>query len=268
LDLGLKGRRALVTGASSGLGEGIARVLADEGAAVMVHGRDEARAGRVAAEINAGGGKAEYGVGDITHPEEVTRVFEKAKEFLGSIDILVNNAGVGFDVRGWDALEADEWTSMWNTNVVSAVRFTALVVPLMKANGWGRIIMVSSVVALEPHAVQPHYSAGKVAMLNMALSLAKQLAGTGITVNAITPGAVMTPGFEKAVRSLAQQFGWGEDWDQIVQRVITQLLPNPTGRLGTILDVGNLVAFLASPLAGYINGADVRIDGGSSSSFM
>jgi len=196
LELHLAGKRALITGSSSGLGEGIARVLAAEGAAVVVHG-------------------------DVTRDDEVTRVFEKATNFLGSIDILVNNAGVGFDVRGWDDLEPHEWTSMWETNVVSAVRFTRLA-----------------------------------------------LAGTRITVNAITPGAVMTPGFEKAVRALATQFGWGEDWDQIVHRVITELLPNPTGRLGTILDVGNLVAFLASPLAGYINGADVRIDGGSSSSFM
>jgi NAD(P)-dependent dehydrogenase (short-subunit alcohol dehydrogenase family) len=268
MQLQLEGKGALVTGSSAGLGEGIARVLAAEGAAVVIHGRDEARARAVAAEINAAGGKAEFALGDIAHDADVATVFDKARSFLGSVDILVNNAGIGFDVRGWDALGSDEWTGMLNTNVVSVVRFTQLAVPMMKAKGWGRIIMVSSIVALEPHAQQPHYSASKAAMLNMTVSLAKQLAGTGITVNAITPGAVMTPGFEKAVRSLARQFGWGEDWDGIVHKVITELLPNPTGRLGTTTDVGNVVAFLASPLAGYINGADVRIDGGSSSSCM
>jgi len=261
MNLRLEGKRALVTGSSSGIGEVIAHALAEEGVAVVVHGRSQERAQRVASEIASKGGKAFVALGDLATDAGAREAAEQALAALGGVDILVNNAGE-FPFRGWTNTAPGEWAEIYNTNVVSMVRMVQLLAPQMKQLGWGRIIQVASTIATSPSPVMPDYSATKAATLSTTVSLARELTGTGITVNTVSPGPIVTPGWRELVLAVAATQGWGTDWAEIERRLLEGPLKNPSGRLGRVEDVAHLVAFLASPLAGYINGANLRVDGG------
>ncbi|MBD3886765.1 SDR family NAD(P)-dependent oxidoreductase [Phormidium tenue FACHB-886] len=261
MDLQLGGKRALVTGSSGGIGEGIVKTLAKEGVAVVVQGRKEQQANRVAQEITASGGKAFVALGDLSKDEDAQRVAEAALAALGGIDILVNNAG-GYEQVDWMASSPSKWADMFNHDVLSMVRLVQHLAPQMKELGWGRFIQISSSAGVQPYAFGPDYSAAKAAINNLSVSLAKDLAGTGITSNTISPGPIMTVGFEQLWRGYAKTKGWSDDWDEIERNVVREVLPNPTGRVGRIEEVASLVALVASPLGGYINGANLRVDGG------
>src|SRR5262249_35090229 len=145
LDLRVEGKRALITGSSSGIGESIARALARQGAAVVVHGRNSKRAQRGADEITQEGGHASGGLGDLARLEDAERVVSQTIEALGAIDILVNNAG-GADegMKPWLDTTVEQWESTFEQNVFSGVRLIRRLVPSMKKNGWGRVIQISS----------------------------------------------------------------------------------------------------------------------------
>jgi len=136
----------------------------------------------------------------------------------------------------------------------------------MRQVGWGRIIQVSSVAGIQPLAALPDYNVTKAAVINMTVSLAKELANTGVTVNTVAPGPIMTSGWIEWARGIAKGRGWGDDIAQIESRIVQEVLPNSVGRVGRVEDVADAAAFLASPLAGFINGANLRIDGGSAQS--
>src|SRR6185503_12405002 len=252
MDLRLTGKRALVTGSSSGIGEGIAKTLAREGAAIVVQGRNEKAAKRVQHEIDAEGGKAIVAIGDLSTDEGAKRVAETALTEFGAIDILVNNAGA-YEVRGWTDTTPTQWLDVFNQNVVSMVRMIRLLVPQMKPLGWGRIIQISSVVGVQPMATLPDYNVTKAAAINMTVSLSKELANTGITVNTVTPGPIMTAGWIDWARGMAKARGWGEQMTDIEAHVVKEILPTAVGRVGRIDDIATLVAFVASPLAGFIH---------------
>lgn len=134
--------------------------------------------------------------------------------------------------------------------------------PRMRAHGWGRIVNLGSRAATTPLPNMVDYSAAKAAVVNMTTSLAQHLAGSGITANTVSPGVVATDGLRRMFTDAADARGWPREWSQLEERVVTEYAPNPTGRLGTTADISAAVAFLASPLAGYINGIDLRVDGG------
>lgn len=263
MDLKLKGRRAIVTGSSSGIGEAIAKALAREGAAVVVHGRNEERLRRVTTEIEQQGGKAAVAIGDLATDDGAAEVARQSVAAFGGLEILVNNAG-GADgpALGWTEATRADWSAMFDQNLFSAVRLIRLLAPALRANGWGRIINVATGWAIQPAALNPHYSAAKAALVNATVSLAREFAGTGVTVNTVSPGPVLTPLFERVIRSIASQAGWGTDWAEIERRAITELVPNSVRRVGRVEDIAHAAAFLASPLADYIDGANLRVDGG------
>jgi 3-oxoacyl-[acyl-carrier protein] reductase len=265
MDLSLTGKRALVTGSTGGIGEGIAKLLAREGAAVVVQGRNESGGRRVQQEIEAAGGQAVVAIGDLSTDDGAKRVVDTALAAFAAIDILVNNAGA-YEVRGWSDATPQQWLDTFNQDVLSMVRVIRLLVPQMKPLGWGRIIQLSSLVGVQPLAAQPDYAAAKAAVINITVSLAKELANSGITVNTVTPGPIMTAGWVDWARGIASARGWGDDLAQIEHRVVQELLPNSVGRVGRVDDIANAVAFLVSPLAGFINGANLRVDGGSAQS--
>jgi 3-oxoacyl-[acyl-carrier protein] reductase len=265
MDLALTGKRALVTGSTGGIGEGIAKLLAREGAAVVVQGRNDSAGRRVQQQIEAAGGRAAVAIGDLSTDDGAKRVVDTAVAEFAAIDILVNNAGA-YVVRGWADATPQQWLDTFNQDVLSMVRMIRMLVPQMKPLGWGRIIQLSSLVGVQPLAAQPDYGAAKAAVINLTVSLAKELANSGITVNTVTPGPIMTAGWVEWARGIASTRGWGDDPAKIEHRVVQELLPNSVGRVGRVDDIANAVAFLVSPLAGFINGANLRVDGGSAQS--
>lgn len=262
MDLNLKGKTALVTGSSGGIGEGIAKCLAREGVHVMVQGRKKAELQRVVQEISAAGGLAHYVVGDLTKDDDAKEIAEKTLQTFQRLDILVNNAGA-FPKRGWLQGNSQDWLDLFNVNVVAMVRMIQAFLPQMKTLGWGRIIQIASVAGISPSPNLPEYGVTKAANINMTISLAKDLAGSGITVNTVSPGPIATMGTRDLFLEMALEKNWGTtDWKEIEKKITQEMLPNLIQRFGTPEEVGNVVAFLASPLADFITAANYRVDGG------
>jgi NAD(P)-dependent dehydrogenase (short-subunit alcohol dehydrogenase family) len=264
MDLRLQRKRALVTGSSIGVGEAIARALAAEGVAVAIHGRQAERTRAVAADIAAHGGKTAVVLGDLTVEDEARQVAKSAIEQLGGIDILVNNAGGPGERLLWERTEIGAWTETYERNVVGTVRLINHLLPSMRQSGWGRIVNVSSVAGVMPQPTGPDYGASKAAINNLSLSLAKALGASGVTVNAVSPGMIHTPKLEMQLRQIAKTNGWAASdatWEEI-ERLFLKVSQAPLGRMGRVEEVAHAVVFLCSPLADYITGENLRIDGG------
>jgi len=261
MDLKLKGKRALVTGSSSGLGEAIVKMLAAEGASVIVHGRNKERAEKVAADINTSGGVAQIAIGDLTTDKGADAVAAAALKD-GAIDILVNNAGATSH-QSWTDASANDWLELYNNNVVSYVRMIQRLTPQMKALGWGRMIHIGGGLGIQPIKEQPHYNATLAARHNMSVSLARELKETGITSNVVSPGAIINPMVEEWLLNAAPKFGWGTDLEEIKYKAVQDLIPNDTGRFGRPEEIAGAVLYLCSPFADYISGSVLRVDGGT-----
>ncbi len=267
MDLRLAGKRALVTGSSSGIGEVIAKLLAAEGVAVVVHGRDESRANAVAEAIRAAGGSAEIAPGDLTTDAGADAV-AVAVLAGGPIDILVNNAGV-FNNTGalgslsWTEATATDWAQLYNSNVISGVRMIQRLVPQMRERRWGRVIQIGGGLSQQPHAGGPDYNATLAARHNLAVSLARELKDTGVTSNVVAPGAILTEKMQTALTHMGQAHGWGEMLEEIERNATQAMAPNDVGRFGRPEEIAAAVAYLASPLADYVSGATIRVDGGT-----
>jgi 3-oxoacyl-[acyl-carrier protein] reductase len=265
VDLLLDSKCALITGAGGDIGQGIARVFVREGATVILHGRDNAQVEQIADTLRAEGGRVHPVAGDLASDDSARKIAEEACAFAGGVDILINNAAI-YTHGSWLDDSPGEMLKLYNVNVVGAARLIQHLVPPMRERHWGRIIQIASGDATEPLAFMSSYAATKAALVNLTVGLAKSLANTGITVNTISPGIIATEGVKQFYKGLAAQFGWGSDWESIEQHILTDVLSNSTGRLGTVEEVADLVAFMASPLTGYINAANIRIDGGSTRS--
>jgi NAD(P)-dependent dehydrogenase (short-subunit alcohol dehydrogenase family) len=247
MDLELSGKHALVTGSTAGIGAAIARALASEGVAVVIHGRDEQRGERLASELTGAGRHA---------------IFVGADLMVQAIDIPVNNAGI-CPQHTWFDGAAEAWTRYYELNVVAGVRLIQELVPSMKRAGWGRVIQISSGEGLRPFPHMPGYAATKAAIHNMTASLCQALAGSGVTVSAIAAGLIRTPEVEEWFYSEAEARGWSDRWDEIEANILKSCLSIPVGHIGTADDVDRVAVFLASPRAEFVNRAVVRVDGGS-----
>ncbi len=262
MDLKLDGKRVLVTGSSSGIGIGIAALLAEEGCAVAVHGRNRERTEQTAREVKVAG----IAVGTLATDEGAASVHEQAVAALGGpIEILINNAG-GTDGDSTNRppmnITVDEWLSAYNNNTLAAVRLALRSVPDMLAAKWGRVINISSAVALQPNSLGTDYSGAKASLNNFTVSLAGSLHGSGITVNTVSPGIIMTTGllaFGRETYGDANMTG-EEIGNRMVQDKIFEF--PPSGRLGTPEDIAVVVATLASPRSGFVTACNYRVDGG------
>ena len=262
MDLKLAGRRALITGSSSGIGRAVAHMLAQEGAAVVVHGRNRERAEAVAREINAAG----VAIGDLSSDEGAASVHAEAVAATGgNVEILVNNAGgssTGNTTKAPADISIDDYVSNYHSNMLSAVRLVRLTVPAMVAAKFGRIINVSSAVAVQPNNLGADYSGAKSALNNFTVSLAGSLKGVGVTANTVSPGIIMVDGLLRFGRI---KYG---DENMSIEDVTNALAADkvfdlpPAGRLGIPEDLALVICTLASPLSGFVTGANYRVDGG------
>jgi NAD(P)-dependent dehydrogenase (short-subunit alcohol dehydrogenase family) len=264
MDLQLKGKRALVTGASSGLGSAIALGLAEEGVSVVVHGRDRERADAVARDVAAKGVRSAVAIGDITKDDQANAIADTALAALGGIDIIVNSAG-GVVRQGnptWLAMSPDDWLMAFNFNVVSVVRLAQRLVPPMMDRGWGRLINISSVAGRTFGGLLHDYGAAKAAVDHITTNLSKTFAPRGVTVNAVVPGTMLTPASERWIVTLRKQKGWSEDFAENERRYTSEHRPQPVPRLGRPAEIAAAVTFLASPRSDYTTGATLLVDGG------
>lgn len=243
---GLRGQVALVTGASRGIGRAIAERLAREGALVMINYlQQQAAAEETLASITAAGGQAELRRFDVVNGTEVTTAVQSIVDRHGKVDILVNNAGLALDNLLLRCKE-EEWERVMGVNLKGVFLCTKAVVRSMVRQRSGRIINLTSVVAQTGNPGQAAYSAAKAGVMGFTKTTAKELASRAITVNAVAPGFIETD----MTGSLPDQVKTG------------YLSLIPVGRWGTAAEVAETVAFLASPLAGYITGQVINVNGG------
>ena len=242
----LEGKTALVTGASRGIGKAIALRLAEEGATIAINfAGNVAAAEEVKAAIEADGGKAILVQADVSDSAAVDAMVKTVVDNFGGIDILVNNAGItrdGLLMR----MKEEDWDAVLNTNLKSIFLCTKAVSKLMMKKRSGRIVNMSSVVGVNGNAGQANYSAAKAGAIGFTKSMAKELAGRGITVNAIAPGFIQT------------------DMTAVLPEAVKESMAKsiPLGRLGAPEDIAGTVLFLVSDCASYITGQVINVDGG------
>lgn len=261
MDLQLDGKRALVTGSNSGIGTAAAKRLAEEGARVIVHGRNRERAEAVASDIRAGGGDAMAITGDLATQQGCDAMAQAVKDALGGLDILINNAGGSDDAtRTWHTSDWPDWIADFEMNAGSAMRMTRHFIPGMIEQGWGRIINVSSAQATMPfpHS-SPGYNAVKAGIINTTTSLAKTYGKYGITINCISPGPVDSAVFREFALDLPPLRG--KTFEE-AEPFLADKWGVSVGRLGRPDDLAGAFTFLSSPLARFINGVTLRVDGG------
>lgn len=244
-DKRLKGKVAIVTGASGGVGRAIAAALAGEGATVVVCSRNLDSNTKIAEQINAEGGSAHAYQVDVTDADSVSALVKSVVEKLGRIDILVNNAGITADNLLLRLKEAD-WDSVIDTNLKGTFNCTKAVARTMIKQRSGKIINMTSVVAMVGNAGQANYCASKAGIIGLTKSVARELASRNITVNCVAPGLIRTA-MTDALSEKAREQAF-------------KLIP--LGRMGEPEDVAEVVKFLASPASDYITGEVIRTDGG------
>jgi NAD(P)-dependent dehydrogenase (short-subunit alcohol dehydrogenase family) len=239
-------------------------MLALEGVRVVVHGRDDGRARKVIAEIEAKGGQAAAALGDLMIPDGVHAVIKAAGQAFGGIDILINNAGGSNSASapGWFETPVEEWVDSYRQNTLPAVRLAQAFVPEMRERRWGRVIQISSRNAISAYAQFGPYGAAKAAVNNLTLSLSKALAGTGVTSNGIMPGLIYTPLVDPWFKFLAKSLG-SDDPEVGKDFALKNVLQQTVGRVGQPKDIAAAVCFIASPLSDFMTGTTFRIDGGA-----
>jgi 3-oxoacyl-[acyl-carrier protein] reductase len=258
MDLQLRGKTALIFGGSKGLGRGIADALAAEGVSVALVARTADTLERAVAEINSRGGGHAIGISaDLAQWPTVEGAVKSAREKVGPIDILLNNSG-GPPPSGVAGVAPEVWESQFRSMVLPLFRITDLLLPDMRSRRWGRILNVASSSVVEPIPAIGVSNTLRSAVVGWAKTLAGEVARDGITVNTLLPGTIATDRVMQLSRATAERLKISVE--QVLQRTAQSI---PVGRPGTPEEFGAVAAFLASPLAAYMTGSLIRVDGGS-----
>jgi len=262
MDLGLNDKTALITGASKGIGYGIAESLASEGADIVICARHEDELEEAANNLRRHGSRVLAIPADLIESQDIQKLVDAATDAFEQIDILVNNAGTIGEYGTFADTPMEEWRAVFELNLFAVVELTQKIIPLMQKQGWGRVINVSSENGTQPYPDMIHYSASKGALDNFTKALSKQYANDGILINTISPAFIETPLVEGMIQQMAEEQGVSKE--QVIESFLEENRPHiELKRPGTIDEVGAVAAFLASEKASYINGSNYRIDGGS-----
>jgi 3-oxoacyl-[acyl-carrier protein] reductase len=256
LRLDLNGRRAVVTGASRGIGAAVVRGLAESGARVAFCARSAQGVMALAGDLKRAGGDVLPFVADMARPDDVQQFLEAVDRELGGADILVNNAGDS-PSRNFLHTSDSEWQTLFQLNLLSAVHCTRYLLPGMRARRWGRIVMMASLSAKYPDANLIDYAASKAALLATAKALARKYASDNVLVNSVLPGLIHTSMWDRAAEEIAT--ARNERPEDVFARFAQNV---PIGRFGTPEEVASLVVFLVSDYAGYLAGMALDVDGG------
>ena len=243
----LKGKVAVITGASKGLGKAMALALAEAGARLALVSRNEKQLNAVAEEAQALGGPAKVFVADVTQEDQVAKIERDIVAAYGGVQILINNAGINVR-KTITEFTLDEWNSVMNTNLTSVFLMCRAFVPHMKGHSYGRILNMTSIMSWVSLPGRAAYSSSKTALLGLTRALALELAADAITVNGISPGPFAT----EMNTPLMQN-------PEINQQFVSKI---PLGRWGKVEEIGQLALYLCSEDAGFITGTDILIDGG------
>jgi len=253
MDLGLKGKRALVTGSTAGIGFSIAKLLAREGAFLYVNGRTEERVIQAVGEIE---GKVDGVAADLTTEAGAEKLFARVEH----LDILVNNLGI-FEAKPFLQIEDAEWRHFFEANVLSGVRITRHYLPQMLEKKWGRVIFISSESALQIPAEMVHYGMTKTAQLAVARGIAESFPASGVTVNSVLAGPTESEGVDTFVEGLAKQ--QGKSKEDVERDFFEHARPTSLiKRFETTEEVASMVVYLCSEAASATTGSSVRVDGG------
>jgi NAD(P)-dependent dehydrogenase (short-subunit alcohol dehydrogenase family) len=255
----LAGRSAVVTGASAGIGAATVRVLAEQGANVAFCARSDDGVKQLASDLSGAAGTVHGYTADMADAESTNAFLDAVEKDLGNVDILVNNVGAS-PSRNFLYMKDEDWESLFQLNLMSAVRCTRRLLPGMRKQRWGRVVMVATGAAKTPNAALIDYAASKAAMVSVGTALARKYGADNVLVNSVLPGLIRTQMWERAASEIA------EAGDGDVEAVFTARGKNvPVGRYGSAEEVANVILFLCSDAASYVNGASIDVDGGLAS---
>jgi 3-oxoacyl-[acyl-carrier protein] reductase len=265
VDLGLKDRTCVVTGASRGIGLAVSRMLCAEGARVLLVARNERNVVEAADEcMEAGakaGGAAESLACDVTAPDAAERIAAAAEDRFSPVDVLVNNAGQG-KWRDLEAVPDEDWQAAWDLNVMAPMRMMRLLTPGMAERGWGRVVNVASTAGKRPSASMPEYSVAKAGELSLSRLYADRFAKNGVLVNAVCPGPVKSEMWmdEGGLLDQSKEHGGHDSREEALDVAGSK---RPIGRLAEVDEIASVIAFLCSEHASYVAGAAWSVDGGT-----
>jgi NAD(P)-dependent dehydrogenase (short-subunit alcohol dehydrogenase family) len=258
MDLGLKGKVAVVSGGSVGIGLAVAHALAEEGVNLVLCARDEGRVVTKAREIEHEHGVRAIGIAaDVANAKAIENVLARVESAFGGADILINNAGTGSNETIADAPD-EKWQYYWDLHLMAAVRLSRGLVPGMQRRGGGVILNNASICAKQPLGYEPIYNVTKAALMMFSKCLSNEVIGRNIRVNCINPGLVLTPDWQSTAKKLTAASGG--DWQAYLEDIAKKNAP--IGRFATPEELAKFFVFMCSPCASYCVGSTYYVDGG------
>jgi NAD(P)-dependent dehydrogenase (short-subunit alcohol dehydrogenase family) len=262
MDLGITGKTALITGGDSGIGWETARILLAEGATVVISDREQGQLDEAAARLDAPEGRLHAFAADVTSVEELARLHERVQAAVGDIDILVQSSGVTGAQGLFHEIDDAGWTDTIEVDLLGPVRLVKQFLPSLRKGGWGRIVFLASEDAVQPYDDELPYCAAKAGVLALSKGLSRSYAKEGLLVNAVSPAFIHTPMTDAMMDKRAEQLGTSKE--EAIGSFLDEERPYmELKRRGEPTEVANVVAFLCSDLASFVNGANFRVDSGS-----
>ncbi|WP_243231601.1 SDR family NAD(P)-dependent oxidoreductase [Microbacterium sp. CIAB417] len=262
MDLGIAGKKALVTGGDSGIGFETARLLLAEGVTVVLTDRDAQKLEESAARLDAPEGRLHAFAADITDLASVAELHRKTTDAVGAIDILVQSAGITGAQGLFHEIDDEGWTSTIETDLLGPVRVIREFLTDLRSGGWGRLVLLASEDAVQPYDDELPYCAAKAGILALAKGLSRSYASEGLLVNAVSPAFIHTPMTDAMMEKRSKERG--ESFDEAIASFLDEERPYmELGRRGEPEEVASVIAFLCSARASFVNGSNYRVDSGS-----